>query len=61
MKPLYGWRTKTDCIKDIFHEIMQDERAGHTKPAVEWYKNDDEMMCMVKMDPSKIKIFKNNT
>jgi len=45
---LHGWRTKTGCIKDVFHEIMQDKQADHTKPAVEWYKNDDEMLCMVR-------------
>jgi DNA-binding cell septation regulator SpoVG len=53
VKPLYDWRTKTDCIKDIFHEIMQDERADHTKPAVEWYKNDEEMFCMVRKNHKK--------
>jgi hypothetical protein len=52
---LHGWQTKTDCIKDVFHEILKDERVDHTKPAVEWYKNDEEMFCMVRMDPSKVK------
>ena len=56
---LHGWRTKSDCIKNVFHEIMQDERADHTKPAVEWYKNDDDMLCMVKMNPSKVKMANN--
>ena len=45
--------------KDVFHEIMQDERADHTKPAVEWYKNDDDMLCMVKMNPSEVKMANN--
>ncbi|MEP6926724.1 MAG: hypothetical protein ABI834_03765 [Ginsengibacter sp.] len=47
------WRKKTDCIKDVFHEIIQDSRVDRTKPAVEWYQNDHEMMCMVQTDPSK--------
>ena len=51
---LHDWRTKTDKIKDIFREILQDKRVDHTKPAVEWYKNDEEMLCMVKTNSSKI-------
>ncbi len=43
------WREKTECIKDVFHEIMQDPRVNKAKPAIEWYKDDHEMMCMVKM------------
>ena len=50
---VYDWRQKTDCIKDVFHEIMQDSRVDKTNPAVEWYKNDDEMMCMVQTASSK--------
>ena|ERR1022692_2612946 len=46
------WRRKTGSIKDIFHEIMQDSRVDKTKPAVEWYKIDEEMMCMIKMIPA---------
>jgi predicted transcriptional regulator YdeE len=42
------WRNKTDCIKDVFHEIIMDSRADKTKPAIEWYKDDKEMVCMVK-------------
>jgi len=45
---LKDWRTKTTCIKDIFNEMMNDKRIDKTKPAVEWYKNDEEMWCMVK-------------
>jgi predicted transcriptional regulator YdeE len=50
---LRDWRKKTDCIKDLFHEIMGDSRVDKTKPAIEWYKNDDEMMCMVKTISAK--------
>jgi len=45
---LKNWRSKTDCIKDIFYEMVKDERVDKKKPCVEWYKNDDEMLCMVK-------------
>lgn len=49
---VFSWRGKTDCIKDVFNEIMQDQRVDKTKPAVEWYKDDNEMMCLVKMKES---------
>ena len=46
---LKDWRSKTACIKDIFYAMMKDDRVDKTKPCVEWYKNDEEMYCMVKM------------
>jgi predicted transcriptional regulator YdeE len=50
---LFDWRKKTECIKDVFYEIIQDNRVNKSKPAIEWYKNDNEMMCLVKMTESK--------
>lgn len=41
------WQNKTACIKDVFHEIMLDERADDKTPAIEIYKNDKEMICLV--------------
>jgi len=43
------WRDKTDCIKDVFHDMMQDDRADKDKEVVEWYKTETEMRCLVKM------------
>lgn len=40
------WRNKTGTIKDIFETIRQDKRADNQSPIVEWYKNNDEMLCM---------------
>ena len=48
---VHDWRTKTGTIKDVFHDMMLDKRASNTRPCVEWYKNDDEMICMIQMDP----------
>lgn len=45
---LKNWRAKTNCIKDIFSDMMNDKRIDKTKPAVEWYKDDEEMWCMLK-------------
>lgn len=51
--PLMDWTTKTGCIKDVFEEIIKDERVDNTKPAIEVYKNMQEMVCMVKIEPGK--------
>lgn len=45
---IYNWMSKTDCIKDVFGELMKNEKADKTKPCVEWYKSNDEMLCMIK-------------
>ncbi len=50
---VHDWRKKTNCIKDVFHEMMQNIRIDKNKPCVEWYKSDDEMFCMIKMEASK--------
>jgi predicted transcriptional regulator YdeE len=47
-KTLKNWQTQTDCIKDLFHEMMEDKNADRTKPCIEWYKSDDEMLCLVR-------------
>lgn len=44
------WQKNTNCIKDVFSELIQDSRVDKTKPAIEWYKNEDEMMCLVQMN-----------
>jgi hypothetical protein len=43
------WHKKIDSIKDVFHNLMEDTRTDKTKPYVEWYKSDDEMICMMKV------------
>jgi hypothetical protein len=47
-EPLKNWRDKTDCIKDVFMEMMKSDSVDKQKPCVEWYKNDKEMLCMMK-------------
>jgi hypothetical protein len=42
------WRDKLDSIKDIFHEMMKEKSADLSQPCIEWYKNNDVMVCMVK-------------
>lgn len=47
---IYEWRKKTECINAVFNEIIQDAQVNKTKPAIEWYKDDNEMICLVKMN-----------
>lgn len=44
-----NWRQKTGSIKDVFHSMMDEKAIDHTAPCIEWYKNDDEMYCMLKL------------
>ena len=46
---IVDWRSHTGCMKDVFHDMMKDGRIDKTKPCVEWYKDDNEMFCMIKM------------
>jgi hypothetical protein len=42
------WRSKTKEINSFFHQLIQDSRTIKTKPAVEWYMDNEKMMCMVR-------------
>ena len=48
---IHDWhdQAKLACIKDVFHTMMQDKRADNTRPCIEWYKTDAEMLCLVHM------------
>ena len=50
---VFDWLAKTHCIKDVFEEMFKDVRADRSKPCIEIYKNDDEMVCMVKTIETK--------
>lgn len=43
-----GWQEKTNTIKDVFAEMMKDGRYDSSTPCIEWYKNGNEMLCMLK-------------
>ncbi|MDQ3290265.1 MAG: DinB family protein [Bacteroidota bacterium] len=49
------WPTKTNSIKEVFTQMFTDDRSDRSKPCVEIYKNEDEMLCLV-----KAKTFSNN-
>jgi predicted transcriptional regulator YdeE len=44
-----NWRQQLNTINDVFHEMMQEKNIDKTKPCIEWYKDDVEMWCMIKM------------
>ena len=46
---LQDWMPKTDSIKGIFEKMMNDPRIDTSKPAIEWYKSDEEMWCLIKI------------
>ena len=45
---IHNWMSKTDQIKDIFGRLMEEPVFDDSFWCVEWYKSDDEMMCMVR-------------
>jgi predicted transcriptional regulator YdeE len=45
---LKDWKNCTGEIKNIFQQMMNDEHTDKTKPCIEWYKSDDEMLCLMK-------------
>ena len=49
VKTVQNWRQKTKTIKAVFSEMLKDERAHQTKPCIEIYKDDNEMLCLVKL------------
>jgi predicted transcriptional regulator YdeE len=49
-----NWMSKTDSIKDIFHELMGESRPDKARPCIEWYQSDHVMLCMIKADEQRI-------
>jgi len=45
---VHNWRDQIECIKDTFHKLMGDKMPTKENPAIEWYKSDKEMICMIK-------------
>jgi hypothetical protein len=45
---LHNWKNCTGEIKNIFEAMMNDEHVDKTKPCIEWYKDDEEMLCLMK-------------
>jgi hypothetical protein len=43
------WRKNIHRIKDLFREMNCDDRVDPEQGMIEWYKNEEEMICMVKL------------
>ena len=43
------WKKKTHTIKDVFGEMMKENCPDFDRPAIEWYINDSEMLCMIRI------------
>jgi len=48
-----GWNTSLPSIKKAFEELLQNELADHTKPLIEIYLDQHEMLCLVRTDERK--------
>lgn len=45
---VHDWMNKTQSIRDIFQDLMKSDTPVENRPCVEWYKSDEEMVCMIK-------------
>ena len=45
---LHNWQSQTECIKDIFQNLLAGKVADKDHPCIEWYYSKDDMMCMVR-------------
>jgi hypothetical protein len=46
---VHQWMKKVHTIKDIFEDMLKDDCPLEDRPAIEWYLNDDEMICMIRV------------
>lgn len=46
---VHQWMKKVHTIKDIFGAMLHDDCPVEDRPAIEWYLNDDEMICMIRI------------
>ena len=47
-KSVKDWRTKTASIKNVFEDLGKNDLADTAKPLIELYKDENEMLCLVK-------------
>ena len=48
VRMIQDWKKNLSAIPHVFGDLLTDG-IDHAVPCVEWYKNDDEMLCMVKL------------
>lgn len=42
------WKKKIHTIQDIFKNMLGDECPVESHPVIEWYLNDNEMVCLAR-------------
>lgn len=47
---IFDWLSKTGSVKDVFHELLGGACPTKERACIEWYKSDEEMLCMVRID-----------
>ncbi|RYY52200.1 MAG: hypothetical protein EOO05_22215 [Chitinophagaceae bacterium] len=50
---IWQWHDKTGSVANVFHELMQDVRVEPGSWCVEWYKSDEELVCMMRLRPGQ--------
>ena len=46
---IMDWSEKAQSIPRAFNILLRDPRLDPSYPCVEWYKSEEELMCMVKL------------
>ncbi|HEX6890955.1 MAG TPA: hypothetical protein VF141_09680, partial [Chryseolinea sp.] len=46
---VWDWRKKTNLIKHVFERLFNSIQGTPTGPCIEWYKDNNEMLCMVRL------------
>ena len=48
-----NWQQHKEKFGEAFMELLADPNMDRSFPCVEWYKGDDEVLCMVKINNNK--------
>lgn len=52
---IMGWREKLETIGPTFMRLLEHPQLDTNFPCVEWYRDERELLCMVRLDPSRRK------
>lgn len=48
-----GWQQRIPAIGETFQQLLADPHLDMNSFCVEWYKNETDVLCMVKLDTTK--------
>jgi predicted transcriptional regulator YdeE len=48
VETMHGWQSKTKKVKGVFQGLLGPNVPDKDRPCIEWYKSDDELLCMIK-------------